>query len=369
MNAIAKTEPTAAEVLKVLENSLYPGAKPESIQLVLSYCRVNGMDPMLKPVHIVPTSVKKPDGKWETRDVLMPGIADYRIKASRTGQYAGKSEPEFGPDISTTIDNVPVTYPEWCRVTVYRLVGGHARPFPANERWLENYAVAGRDTEAPNKMWRKRAYGQLAKCAEAQALRMAFPEFSGGVPTAEEMEGKTLNDFAGTTLEHDTPPTTERDRINRDVPLADPPPKPRGVRTEWLDALEGRAAACQSIADVDALVGADDVQRAMKAFQNGHKTRLDGIIAAAIERLAPRDEEPAEQQDWIDEAPAEENRQVTSAIQRMQRDSRADLEAVNKLAAHQTWLRSLPQSEYDRYARALEARYAELARQQQEPVS
>lgn len=42
-------------------------------------------------------------------------------------------------------------------------------------------------------MWLKRAYAQLAKCAEAQALRKAFPEV-GSAPTADEMEGKVFED-------------------------------------------------------------------------------------------------------------------------------------------------------------------------------
>jgi hypothetical protein len=41
-------------------------------------------------------------------------------------------------------------------------------------------------------MWLKRPRGQLAKCTEAQALRMAFPEFAGDA-TAEEMEGKVID--------------------------------------------------------------------------------------------------------------------------------------------------------------------------------
>lgn len=186
------------EVVRVLQNSLYPGAKDESVRLVLAYCRFNKIDPMLKPVHIVPTSIKIVDQggreRWEKRDVLMPGIADYRIKASRSGEYAGISEPEFGPDREFKNDrgDAVFTYPEWCKITVFRLVGGQPRPFPAKEYWLENYATAGRDNPFPNTMWRKRPYGQISKVAEAQALRKAFPEFGGGTNTSEEMEGRHL---------------------------------------------------------------------------------------------------------------------------------------------------------------------------------
>lgn len=196
MNQIANTKQTStavamtdADLIKVLGESLYPGAKPENIMLVLSYCRAAGLDPMLKPVHIVPM--------WDSnarkmRDVIMPGIGHYRVQASRSGQYVGKSEPEFGPNTAKTFQNKLVTFPEWCKVTVRRVVGGVIAEFTATERWLENYATAGRDTSDPNAMWTKRPYGQLAKVAEAQALRMAFPELLGA-ETADEMEGKSLD--------------------------------------------------------------------------------------------------------------------------------------------------------------------------------
>ena len=223
MNALTTTDdkPSHDEVIRVLENSLYPGAKRESIELVLAYCRANGLDPMLRPVYIVPTSIKLPNGQYETRDVLMPGIADYRIKAARSGEYGGKSEPEFGPDVRETLSGVAVAYPAWCRITVRRIVQGHAREFVATERWLENYATAKRDTQAPNAMWKKRPYGQLAKVAEAQALRMAFPEFSAG-HTMEEMQGKTgADDWAGPTIDAEAPqpPSSPRDALNAQIPL------------------------------------------------------------------------------------------------------------------------------------------------------
>lgn len=211
MNTLTPQRHDDSEVISVLQNSLYPGAKPDSIRLVLSYCRVNGLDPMLKPVHIVPTNVKVKgeDGRdrWEWRDVLMPGIADYRIKASRTGEYGGISEPQFGPMVDDELDGVRVRYPEWCSVTVYRWVKNEFRAFPAKEYWVENYATAGKDTEKPNRMWQKRPCGQIAKCSEAQALRKAFPEFSGGSPTAEEMEGK---EFEGLIIEHKSAPARTR---------------------------------------------------------------------------------------------------------------------------------------------------------------
>lgn len=187
------------ELIDVLQSSVYPGAKIESIKLVIGACRASGKDPLKKPYHIVPMQVstgKKNEKGWdikEWRDVIMPGINDYRTDASRTGQHAGTSEPEFGPDKTEALNEVSITYPEWCRVTVKRLMpSGQIVEFSAVERWKENYATAGRDNDAPNAMWKRRPYAQLAKCAEAQALRKGFPEV-GSQPTADEMEGKEID--------------------------------------------------------------------------------------------------------------------------------------------------------------------------------
>lgn len=198
MSAITKHEANAlalpeSEMLRVLESSLYPGAQADSIRLVLSYCKASGLDPMQKPVHIVPMWDSK---RGAMRDVVMPGIGMYRTQAARSGECAGVSEPEFGPDVSEKIAGQDVTYPQWCRVTVKRLLpSGLVVDFTAKEFWRENYAVKGGKEKsiAPNAMWSKRPYGQIAKCAEAQALRKAFPEI-GSQPVAEEMEGKAMRD-------------------------------------------------------------------------------------------------------------------------------------------------------------------------------
>ena len=178
-NALAISE---GELMGVLRNSLYPGAKDESIKMVIGYCKASGLDPMQKPVHIVPM--------WDSkarcmRDVIMPGIGSYRTQAARSGEYAGISEPEFGEDVTETFPeesyydrdskenkkrgSVSITFPAWCRVVVKRLLpNGTIAEFAATERWKENYATVSKDSAQPNAMWKRRPYAQLAKCFDSE---------------------------------------------------------------------------------------------------------------------------------------------------------------------------------------------------------
>jgi phage recombination protein Bet len=176
---------------KVLTDVLFPAAEaPESIIMAVSYCKARKLDIMKKPVHIVPVWDKK---RSKMVDSVWPSIAEVRITAMRTGQYAGNDETVFGPDKTVTLAGVEVTFPEWAQFTVYRMVGGARCAFVGPKvRWTEFYAKAKRDTIAPNDMWRTKPYSQLEKCAEAGALRRAFPEEVGNDPTAEEMEGQEV---------------------------------------------------------------------------------------------------------------------------------------------------------------------------------
>lgn len=175
-----------------LQNSVFPGAKDESILLAIDYCKARKMDILKKPCHIVPMQVtiagetvtgrdgqSYPKKVW--RDVIMPGIYEQRITAFRTGQMAGQDEPVFGE----TIEHEGVKTPEWCKVTVYRFINGERCAFSHTEYFAE--ACATTKEGKVNSMWTKRPRGQLAKCAEAGALRKAFPDELGGVITADEV--------------------------------------------------------------------------------------------------------------------------------------------------------------------------------------
>lgn len=289
MNALVKNENTAlaaiteTELLEVLQSSLYPGAKLSSIKLVLGYCKAAGLDPMKKPVHLV--SMKVATGQLddkgypikETRDVIMPGVGLYRTEAARTGQYTGMGDTEYGPTktlkyLATKWENrqrvtteAEIEYPEWARVTVERTIDGKPCKFVAKEYWLENYATQSADSNAPNAMWLKRPFAQLGKCAEAQALRKAFPDTTGSQPTAEEMEGRGEE-------------TTERHMGAAEVVKAEPTPWPDALFADRLP--EWRKAIAEKRATADAVVAKARSKHPLTAEQEA-AIRAPAAAAAA----------------------------------------------------------------------------------------
>lgn len=176
---------------RVLTDAVFPAAeRPESIIMALAYCRARNLDIFKKPVQIVPIYDRKRGGMVDT---VWPGIAELRTTAMRTGSFAGFDDTEYGPMIDSELSGVKVSYPEWAQCTVYRLIAGQRVAFVGPKTfWIETYATAKRDTKAPNSMWAKRPRGQLEKCAEAAALRRAFPEEIGNEYAAEEVEGQAF---------------------------------------------------------------------------------------------------------------------------------------------------------------------------------
>lgn len=176
---------------RVLTDAVFPAAeRPESIIMALAYCRARNLDIFKKPVQIVPIWDKK---RGCMVDTVWPGIAELRTTAMRTGEFAGFADTDYGPMIDEKLGGLDVRYPEWAQCTVYRLVGGQRVPFVGPKVfWIETYATAKRDSKAPNAMWARRPRGQLEKCAEAAALRRAFPEEIGNDYAAEEIEGQAF---------------------------------------------------------------------------------------------------------------------------------------------------------------------------------
>lgn len=252
--AIAEARGIDIATWTALKNAIYPGARDESVVMAVDYCRARQLDPLMKPVHLVPMNVKDgKTGKYEWRDVVMPGIGLYRIQADRPGNYAGAEPPEFGPVVEYSFNNgaLKIAVPEYCTFRVNKIIDGRIVQFSATEYWLENYATAGKDSDAPNAMWKKRPRGQIAKCAEAQALRRGWPEL-GSQPTAEEMEGKENYEIKDITPVADREKPSAFDRIEEPEDAAIVDEKPQQETPEEVEARFSRM--------IDEITDASDIE-------------------------------------------------------------------------------------------------------------
>lgn len=162
--ALAKTSWTP-EQLKLITNTVAKGSTPDELQLFLYTAKRTGLDPLTKQIHFV-----KRGGQM----TVQTGIDGYRAIAERTGQLAGIDDAIF--------DTEKEVHPNKATVTVWRMVGGQRVSFTATARWRE-YAPVGSQAF----MWNKMPYLMLSKCAEALALRKAFPNDLTGIYTYEEM--------------------------------------------------------------------------------------------------------------------------------------------------------------------------------------
>ena len=242
---------------RALVEAVFPAAKTsEGVILALSYCKARNLDPFKRVVHVVPIWDKVKRGYVET---VWPGIGEARTTAMRTKQFAGCDDTKFGPDIDRSWTmagddddrggkserQVTITFPEWAQVTVYRKMGEERWAVPGPRvYWMETYATRGR-TLVPNDMWIKRPRGQLEKCAEAAALRRAFPEELGDEATADEM-----GDYSGPVIDQDGNPAGTVDKAAepaREEPKVATPSKP--AHTPHGSPTKGPVAPRQKIVD------------------------------------------------------------------------------------------------------------------------
>jgi phage recombination protein Bet len=165
---------TEAQV-ELIKNTVAKGATNDELKLFFYECRRRGVHPLDRLIHFV----KRGQGE-NAKAVFQAGIDFLRGQAEETGQYRGQDSPEFGPVVQGT------SFPSSATVTVRRKdpETGEVYPVSAIAFWEEYYPGDG----GMGFMWRKMPRGQLSKCAEALALRKAFPRAIAGLYSFEEME-------------------------------------------------------------------------------------------------------------------------------------------------------------------------------------
>ena len=153
------------EQKELVKKTVFPDATDAELQLFFFDCTRRGIHPLDKLIH--PT---KRNGKYTP----ITSIDLFRQRASDSGEHMGTDDAVYLGDVGK---------PEFAAsVTVYKHLRGEKCAFTATARWSEYFPG-----EKQGFMWQKMPHLMLAKCAEALALRKAFPQQLHGLYTNEEM--------------------------------------------------------------------------------------------------------------------------------------------------------------------------------------
>jgi phage recombination protein Bet len=156
----------------------FPGLSTDDINLFLYTCKRTGLDPIFKQIYAIPRKGKM---------TIQTSIDGLRLIADRSGNYAAGKESTFlyeEKDGNRTLVSSTSYVKKKTTDGVWHEIAATA--------FFEEYKVSFYDKETRQEklsdFWQRMPHVMLAKCAEALALRKAFPAELGGIFSTDEME-------------------------------------------------------------------------------------------------------------------------------------------------------------------------------------
>jgi phage recombination protein Bet len=155
-----KIDYSKAEVAKVLRETVAKGLTDSEYIAFGTLCAATGLNPIRKEIWAIKTS----QGLQ-----IMTGLNGYRAIANSHPSYDGMEGPVFHYDENGNLKSA--------EVFVYRKDRSRAH---------KGYAIL-KEVSNNGPVWKQRTHQMLAKCAECDGLRRAFPQEMSGLYAEEEM--------------------------------------------------------------------------------------------------------------------------------------------------------------------------------------
>lgn len=181
----------APEVKRYLRMAQYPPPgdgsddrrlTDEEFDLFIAVCERRQMDPSKRHIYATKRWNTEQGKKVLSVEATIDGL---RLTADRTGRYRGQTKTKWaGRDLRWVDAWMETAPPAAAMVGVWR--EGDLEPITAVAHFDE-FAQRFNDGNLMA-VWGEKPRLMLAKCAEALALRKAFPEELGGLYTAEELD-------------------------------------------------------------------------------------------------------------------------------------------------------------------------------------